>query len=184
MLAERDRAQLLVIDVQGRLAPHIEGQAEVVANCARLIGYARQLGVPITITEHYPKGLGPTADAVIDAAGNEPPRLETITFSCWKDQAIRARVEGLAAKGRDQVVVAGMETHVCVGQTVLDMLAHDQTIMLVADAVGSRQARTRDIAIDRMRAAGAEIVTQEMIAFEWLERGDAPEIKDVLRILK
>jgi nicotinamidase-related amidase len=77
-----------------------------------------------------------------------------------------------------------METHVCVGQTVLDMLAHDQTIMLVADAVGSRQARTRDIAIDRMRAAGAEIVTQEMIAFEWLERGDAPEIKDVLRILK
>ena len=184
MRAERHRAQLLIIDVQEKLAPHIAGGKAVAENCDRLIRYARRLGVPVTITEHYPKGLGPTVPALREAAGNEAPCLAKITFSCWRDETIRNRVETLAAGGRDQIVVAGMETHVCVGQTVLDLLANTKTVFLVADAVGSREARVRDLAIERYRKAGADIVAQEMIAFEWLDRGDDPAFKDLISLIK
>lgn len=184
MLMQRNRSQLIVIDVQEKLAPHIEGGEQVVADCTRLVRYASRVGVPVTLTEHYPKGLGPTVARLREAAGNETPRLEKIVFSCWKDTAIRARIESLAVNGRDQVIVAGTETHVCVGQTVLDLVDGGLDVFLVADAVGSRQTRVRDIAIERMRDAGVTIVAQEMVAFEWLERGDAPEVRDVLAILK
>ncbi len=184
MFAERARSHLLVIDVQEKLAAHVADQEAVVANCTRLVRYARHLGVPVTMTEHYPKGLGPTVATLVEAAGNETPRLEKIAFSAWKDTAIRARIEGLARKGRDQVVVAGMEAHVCVGQTALDLLGPMGAVFLVADAVGSRQTLARDLAIARLRDAGAIIVSQEMIAFEWLERGDAAEAKDIIALVK
>ena len=184
MFAERARSHLLVIDVQEKLAPHVAEQDAVVANCTRLVRYARCLGVPVTMTEHYPKGLGPTVASLVEAAGNEALRLEKITFSAWKDTAIRARIEGLARDGRDRVVVAGMEAHVCVGQTALDLLGPMGAVFLVADAVGSRQTLARDLAIERLRDAGAIIVSQEMIAFEWLERGDAAEAKDIIALVK
>ncbi|MGE3918725.1 MAG: isochorismatase family protein, partial [Hyphomicrobiaceae bacterium] len=163
MLAERSRAHLMIIDVQERLAPHIAGGEAAAANCVRLVRYARRLGVPVTLTEQYPKGLGATVESLREAAGNEVPCLEKISFSCWRDHAIRARIEALEGEGRDQIVVAGMETHVCVGQTVLDLRAAGKTVLVVAVAVGSRVAAVRDLAIVRFRAAGASIVAQEMI---------------------
>lgn len=184
MLMNRNRAHLLVIDVQERLAPHIAAGQAVVANCRRLCRYARRLGVPVTLTEHYPKGLGPTDPRIVEAAGNEACRLEKISFSCWRDTAIRERIEGLAGKGRDQLVIAGMEAHVCVGQTVLDLVAAGRPVFLVADAVGSRSAEVRDLAVERFRRAGAHIVAQEMVAFEWLERGDHPAFKDLVELIK
>lgn len=184
MLAERHRAQLLVIDVQEKLAPHIVDGELAVANCERLVRYARHLDVPVTITEHYPNGLGATVASLRDAAGNEAPCFEKIAFSCWRDDAIRDRIEGLSRGGRDQIVIAGMEAHVCVGQTVLDLRTENRDVFLVADAVGSRDARVRDLAIERFRAAGATIVAQEMIAFEWLGRGDDPAFKDLIRLIK
>ena len=184
MLMQRHRSQLLVIDVQEKLAPHVADQADVVGNCVRLVQYARHLDVPATLTEHYPKGLGATAAPLTEAAGNTAVTLEKITFSSWKDAAIRARIDGLAADGRDQVVVAGMESHVCVAQTVLDLVAHHVPVFLVADAVGSRDRGVRDTAIERLRDAGVSIVSQEMVAFEWLERGDVPELRDILAVLK
>ena len=87
MLAERHRAQLIIIDVQERLAPHVAGGELAVANCRRLALYARHLGVPVTLTEHYPRGLGPTVASVREAAGNETACLEKIAFSCWRDDA-------------------------------------------------------------------------------------------------
>lgn len=184
LLADRRRAQLIVIDVQDKLAPHIADGQRAVANSVRLVQYARRLGVPATITEHYPKGLGPTVAALREAAGNEAPCLEKIAFSCWRDDAIRTRIETLEAEGRDQIVVAGMEAHVCVGQTVLDLVSQNRNVLVVADAVGSREAEVRDLAIERFRSAGATIVSQEMIAFEWLERGDDPAFKDLIRLVK
>jgi nicotinamidase-related amidase len=184
MLAERHRAQLLVIDVQEKLAPHVVDSETVVANCERLVRYARRLEVPVTLTEHYPKGLGATVASLRDAAGNKTPCFEKIAFSCWRDDAIRARIEHLCRSGRDQIVVAGMEAHVCVGQTVLDLRSENCNVLVVADAVGSRDARVRDLAVERFRAAGAAIVTHEMIAFEWLERGDDPAFKDLIRLIK
>jgi nicotinamidase-related amidase len=184
MLADRDRAHLMIIDVQDRLAPHIHGGEQAAANCERLVRYARRLGVPITLTEHYPKGLGPTIAGIRDAAGNDTPCLEKIAFSCWRDDAIRSRIETLEREGRDQLVVAGMETHVCVGQTILELLEHGKIVFVVADAVGSREAAVRDLALDRFRDGGASIVSQEMVAFEWLARGDDPAFKDLIRLIK
>src|SRR5690606_34701241 len=102
-------------------------------------------------TEHYPKGLGPTVQAVRDAAGNGVPVLEKIAFSAWQDPGIRARVDGLRSGGRDQVVVAGMEAHVCVAQSALDLVSAGMEVFLVADSVGSRETVARDIAIERLR---------------------------------
>ncbi len=184
MLIERQRSQLLLIDIQERLAPHVAGGEDVVANCTRLARYARHLGVPATLTEHYPKGLGPTASPVLEALGNEVPRFGKIAFSSWKDDAIRARVEGLSREGRDQVVVAGMEAHVCVGQASLDLLAAGLNVFLVADAVASRSAEVRDLAVRRLEKAGAHIVAHEMVAFEWLERGDTREFKELIEVIK
>ena len=184
MLMRRDRSQLLVIDVQERLAPHVEQGADVITNAALLLRYAHRLVVPATLTEHYPKGLGATAASVREAAGVETPVLGKIAFSGWRDAPIHQRLNDLKASGRDQIVVAGMETHVCVGQTVLDLIAAGLAVFVVADAVGSRSARVRDLAIERLRQAGAHIVAQEMVAFEWLERGDAAAFKDVIKLVK
>jgi nicotinamidase-related amidase len=184
MLMQRGRAQLLVIDVQERLAPHVTGGDAVIANCRRLLAYAARLGVPATLTEHYPQGLGPTVPALLAMGGEPPPRLAKTAFSCWRDDAIRGRLEAFRARGRDQIVVAGMEAHVCVGQTVLDLLAATFHVYVVGDAVGSREAPVCDLAVARLRAAGADIVAQEMVAFEWLERGDDPAFKDLIGLIK
>lgn len=184
MLVERERAHLLIIDVQERLAPHIADGEAATANCARLVRYARRLGVPVTITEHYPKGLGLTEPSVRDAAGNDTPRLEKIAFSCWRDEAIRERIVGLEREDRDQIVIAGMEAHVCVGQTVLDLLQDRRDVFVVADAVGSREAHVKELALARFRDAGATIVSHEMVAFEWLGRGDDPAFKELIKIIK
>lgn len=184
MLVECQRSQLLVIDVQEKLAPHIANRDQVVAGTLKLIRYARRLGVPATITEHYSAGLGATVPLLRDAAGNDTPRLEKISFSSWRDEAIRARIGGFIDAGRDQIVVAGMESHVCVLQSVLDLVASGASVFLVADATGSREASVREVALHRMEAAGASIVTQEMVAFEWLERGGTAEFKDLIGILK
>ncbi|MFM9849321.1 MAG: hydrolase [Hyphomicrobiaceae bacterium] len=184
MPATRSRAQLLIIDVQDKLAPHVEGQAAVIANCGRLIRYAKRLDVPITITEHYPKGLGPTCAELATAAGGGATVLEKIAFSSLKDEAIASRLRQLKTAGRDQITVAGMEAHVCVCQTVLDLLQDGFHTLVVADAVGSRVPEVRQLALNRMARAGAEIVSHEMIAFEWLGRGDLPEFKDLIVVIK
>lgn len=184
MLASRSRAQLIIIDVQDKLAPHVAEHAVVIANCDRLIRHAKRLGVPMTVTEHYPKGLGSTRAELRAAAGGDAAILGKIAFSSLKDEAIAARLRKLKADGRDQVVVAGMEAHVCVCQTVLDLLQEGFHALVVADAVGSRVLEVRQLALDRMAGAGAEIVSHEMVAFEWLERGDVPEFKDLIGVIK
>ena len=184
MPASRTRAQLIIIDVQEKLAPHVEGQDYVIANCSRLIRYAKRLGVPVTVTEHYPKGLGSTCAELGAAAGHDATILEKIAFSSLKDEAIASRLRQLRAAGRDQITVAGMEAHVCVCQTVLDLLQDGFQTFVVADAVGSRSPDIRQLALDRMARAGAEIVSHEMIAFEWLGRGDLPEFKDLIGVIK
>ena len=125
-----------------------------------------------------------SATPVREALGNEVPRFEKIAFSSWQDEAIRGRIESLRADGRGQVVVAGMEAHVCVVQTSLDLLAAGLEVFLVADAVGSRGMEVRDIAIRRLERAGAHIVAHEMVAFEWLGRGDTKEFKDLIEVIK
>lgn len=185
MLLDREVSHLLIIDVQEKLAPAIAGGEVVVGNVQRLIAYAGRLGVPVTATEQYPEGLGPTrADvrqAVSDAGG---VTLSKLAFSAWKEAECRSRIEQVGAQGRGQVVIAGMESHVCVLQAALDIKAAGFDVAVVADAVGSRVAGNYDRAIERLRRGKVEIVTQEMVAFEWLGRAGTPEFKDVLSVLK
>lgn len=180
MLLQADRSLLLVVHVQARLAPAIHDGASAIANVRRLMTAARRLGVPVLIAELNPGGLGATLPEIADEAP-AGAILAEMHFSCVADDAFRARIEAL---GRRQIVVAGMEAHVCVLQSALDLLARGFAVFVVADAASSRKPEDAAAGFARARAAGAEIVTTEMAIFEWMARCDIPEFRDLLALIK
>lgn len=176
MLIERDRSALLVVDIQERLLPHIhEGQA-VLDNAVWLVRLAQRLGVPVMVSEQYPKGIGPTVAALRGLTFPENV-AEKLHFSCVAAKCL----ERLPGAERPQVVVAGTESHVCVLQTVLDLRARGREVFVVAEAVGSRRPSDKELALARMRAHGIEIVSREMAAFEWLRQAGTDEFRAVSR---
>ena len=184
MLISRDRSQLLVVDVQERLVPAIFDVERVVTNVARLIRYASLLHVPTTYTEHMPQQIGNVLPELSQAISDGASVIQKKTFSAVRGPRFSDRLVELKQGGRGSIVVCGMEAHVCVMQTVLELHQNNYDVHVVADAIGSRSDHNRDLAIDRMSKAGVTIVSHEMVAFEWLERGDAPEFKDILKLLK
>ncbi|RVU19784.1 isochorismatase family protein [Methylobacterium oryzihabitans] len=175
-LLSRTRSALLVVDLQARLVPAIADGAAVVAQAGRLMRAAERLGVPVLLTEQNPKGLGATVPQL--EAGSHPV-LEKRAFSA-------TRAEGFLAclPDRPDVVVAGCEAHVCVLQTVAGLIEAGRRVFVVEDAVGSRAPASRAAALRRMTAHGAEIVTVEMVVFEWLESAADPLFKDVVALVK
>jgi len=169
---------LLVIDVQEKLLAKIPAANALVRNIAFLIDSAKLLGVPMTATEQYPKGLGPT---VGELAGRLPQRPDKVAFSCC---AIPSVVEGFRHAARPKVLLAGMETHVCVLQTALDLLARDFRVYVPVDAVASRYAVDHEQAIRRLDRAGAIITTSETAVFEWLGSADHPRFKQVSALVQ
>lgn len=167
MLAKPEHCQLLIVDVQDKLAPHVHEGDAVVAQCANLIGAAQLLGVPVLVSEHYPEGIGHTVATLRDLI---PPTavMRKDHFSCLSELECRER---LRVPGRPWLVIAGMEAHVCVMQTALEAHEGGLNVLVVADAVGSRRASDRSLALERMRAAGVTLVSREMIIFEWAGRG-------------
>lgn len=176
MKIHASQSVLLVIDLQGRLLPAIEDGAAVLANATWVVDVARTVGVPVLATEQYPQGLGPT-DAGLRARFREDAIIRKTHFSAVSEGALLTSADAV----RRQWVVVGTEAHVCVQQTVLDLMAAGREVFVVDDAVGSRRARDRDRALQRMEKNGAEIVTREMVAFEWLARADTPVFRDVLK---
>lgn len=176
----RDSSVLLVVDIQERLLPAIDGGTEVVRHAGRIIRAAEVLGVPVLATEQYPKGLGPTVEPI---RGTLDPAavFEKLTFSACGAEGLLERLRGL---GRGQVVVAGIESHICVQQTVLELLAEGLDVYLAADAVGSRRASDRAVALDRARQAGAVVTTTEAVMFEWLAVAGTDEFKAVSRLVR
>lgn len=177
-LLSRTESRLLIVDMQEKILPVIDAHAGVTANCLKLIEAAQILDVPVTATEQYPKGLGTT---IAEIAERLPDRPEKIEFSClncldWSSTAADP-------EGRFQVVVAGIESHVCVQQTVLDLLSQGFRIFVAADAVGSRKSLDREIALQRMASSGAVITTTESVLFEWCERAGTPEFKQISRLV-
>lgn len=166
MLVHANESLVMLIDIQSRLAPAIDGQQQVAAAAGWVLDVAALCQVPVLVTEHYPKGLGHTLAPLLEKITPEQI-LEKIHFSAWKEPAVRER---LAQIGRRQIIILGTETHVCVLQTVLDLLADDYQVFVVTEAVGSRTAANKALALARMQQAGAVIISQEMLAFEWLER--------------
>jgi nicotinamidase-related amidase len=184
MLLTRDKSQLLIVDVQEKLVPAIAGKDRVVERCVRLVRAARRLGIPITLSEQYPQGLGPTVDAIRAALANDGFVGDKVEFSCLKSEPLRERLHELRRQGRQQVVIGGTEAHVCVAQTAIDLEAQGFEAFVVADAVGSRSKTSRKLAFDRLLNSGVDIVDSEMVLFEWLERAGTPEFKEVHALVK
>lgn len=169
---------LLIVDVQERLIGSIAGGPRVVWNCGRLIDGARLLGVPVAGTEQYRKGLGRTVPALAERLGELPDKL---TFSCGGCPQVFA---DLHARGCHKILVAGIEAHVCVQQTALDLLAAGWRVYLAADAVSSRFETDLDIALRRMESAGATLTTTEAALFEWCEVAGTPQFKEISRLVR
>lgn len=176
----RQHAQLLVVDIQERLLPSITDHAAVVAQSVQMIRAAAVLGLPVTVSEQYPRGLGATVPE-ISAAVQDATRLEKTAFSCCADTACRTRVTGL---NRGHVLLVGIETHVCVQQTALDLLSLQMQPVVLADAVGSRRPFDRQVALDRMRAAGVIITTVESAIFELLHEAGTELFKRILPLVR
>ena len=169
---------LLVVDVQERLVPAIADHERVVFNTRRLIDGAKILGVPVVATEQYPKGLGPTVPELAERLGPIPDKL---TFSCCGCPEVFAR---LREQGIHKILVAGIEAHVCVQQTVLDLLGDGWRVYLAVDAVGSRNPLDRDTALRRMDSSGAVLTTTEAALFEWCQVAGTPEFKEISRLVR
>jgi len=176
-MIKREKSTLLVIDVQQRLMPVIEGADAVIGNARRLIDAASLLGVETFFTEQNADGIGHTVSELTDG------RPATVLHKKHFDTTREGEILPLIADDRE-IVVAGCEAHVCVMQTVLGLLKAKRQVFLVADAVGARVQHNKLTAIDRMKAHGAEIVTTEMVLFEWLETSDHPRFKDVLKLIR
>ncbi len=171
-LLRREGAALLVVDVQEGFRPY-DSFASVAESCARLLAGARILGVPAIVSEQYPKGLGASAPELALAG---EPRIEKTVFSA-------ARADGFDLGDRAQAIVCGIETHVCVSQTVHDLLDRGVEVHVPADAVGSRHALDYERGLERLERAGAVVSTVESALFELLERAGTPEFKEVQRLI-
>jgi nicotinamidase-related amidase len=177
-LMSRHDTALLVVDVQVKLLAAMQPPPTLVWNIRRLIDGAQALGIPVAATEQYPQGLGPTTPALAPRLADIPSKL---MFSCrecselttaWRDQ------------GRWKILVVGIEAHVCVQQTVLDLLAAGFRVYVAADAVASRYALDRDTALRRMELSGACVVTTEAALFEWCEVAGTPEFRSISALVR
>jgi nicotinamidase-related amidase len=179
-LISRDRSALLVVDVQEKLAPAIDGIAAVLENIGAMIEGAAALDVPVVFTEQYSRGLGATVGELRRLAPGAPV-LEKTYFCAAAEPGLLDQVRAL---DRRQLVVAGTEAHVCVLQTTLGLIQAGFDIFLVRNAVASRYPGDRDCAVERLRTAGAVPVSAEMVLFEWLEKADTEAFRRVLPIVK
>jgi nicotinamidase-related amidase len=177
---ERERAQLLVVDIQEKLLPRIHQHAALLDKAEQMIRAAATIGAPITVSEQYVKGLGPSVPRIAAAAG-AAPRFEKLTFSFCADDVCRTRIFDL---GRPQVILIGIETHVCVYQTALDLLAGGLTPFVLADATGSRAQSDHDVAHAGLRDAGAVVTTVESAIFQLVHTSGAELFKRVLPLVK
>lgn len=172
------KSALLVVDVQEKLMAKIPGAEALVRNLAFLIDGARLLDVPVIATEQYPKGLGSTVAELLKRLPERPDKVE---FSCC---AVPGLTEGMRAKGVSRVVLGGIESHVCVLNTALDLLAEGFWVYLAVDAVTSRFAQDHEIALRRLEGAGVILTTVETALFEWTRGAQHPSFKQVSALVQ
>ncbi len=201
MLLDAEECQLVLVDYQQRLMPAIHEGDLVLANALRLARIAQMLQVPLWATEENPEGLGATVDALqplvagrvlpkmaFDGTGVLLPRLKPAARAQGGNaRSLPKHLQKAApppAAARESIVLAGCEAHVCLMQTALGLLEEELEVWVVTDACSSRSERNRDAAFDRLAGAGAELVTTEMVAFEWLRDAGHPRFRDVLTVVK
>jgi nicotinamidase-related amidase len=183
MLADAKKTTLLLVDMQERLLPAMTGGAEAQARCAILLKAAKALEVPVTLSEQYPKGLGHTVPMLKEETGNAPV-FEKLSFSCWRDKALKDHMIAHHEAGRPLVILAGIEAHVCVMQTAADLAAAGFGVFAVADAMASRAPASHAMALDRMRDNGVAVVNTEMVVFEVLGKAGTAEFKALSALVR
>jgi nicotinamidase-related amidase len=189
-LADADRSVLVVIDLQGKLVDLVHRSRLVLAATRRLLRIADLFGVPVVLTEQYPRGLGPTHPeiaAAFESLSVPHRRFEKTAFGCCGEagfEEVLAELRPGVPRERRQLVVAGIEAHVCVMQTVLEALAGGSEVHLCWEAVSGRGEEYRSWALARMQQAGAAVTNHESVAFEWARDKDHPRFRDLSALLK
>lgn len=175
-MMQSDRSILIIIDFQPRLLPHMAGSTEIAANAKRLITAADLTDVPVVVTEQNAKGLGQTVPELVVA---HRPTIAKFEFgSCASD-------EFMAAIGPDRdLILTGCEAHICVLQTAFGLLEHKRRVFVVQDAIGSRREYSKQAAVQRMAQHGIDMVTTEMVLFEWLRTSAHPDFKAIAALIK
>jgi nicotinamidase-related amidase len=176
-LMNRNDTGLLVIDIQTKLIDKIPQKTEVIENTEKLIQGANILGLPVYATEQYPKGLGPTVAELVDQL---PHKLEKVSFSCG---VLPEVIEFFKSKKIQKILVTGIEAHVCVLQTTLDLMVQDFQVYLAVDAVGSRHEKDLELGLKRMANEGVVLTTSEAALFEWTEKAGTPEFKEISKLV-
>jgi nicotinamidase-related amidase len=178
LLLDRKRSGLLVVDVQEKLFPLIQDSARIAWNIGRLLDGAHLLAIPFVATEQYPQGLGPTIESLKTRLNTRPSKR---MFSCRECAPL---LDDWRARGIEQLVVTGIEAHVCVLQTALDCLAAGWDVFAPVDALGSRQEVDAQVALRRLEQAGVTLTTSESVLFEWCESSAIPEFKQISDLVR
>jgi isochorismate hydrolase len=176
----QEQALLLIIDVQEGFRTYLPNTAELIKNIGTLAQGCRILDVPILVTEQYPKGLGKTLSEIVQHLGEQ----QTFDKNCFSCCGSAEFMQALKATGRRQIIVTGIEAHVCVNQTVHDLLAADFVVHIVVDAISSRSSINKEVGMQKMLASGAVPSTVEMALFEMLVQSGTETFKAVQRLVK
>lgn len=180
-ILEAGRSVLVIVDVQEKLAARMADREALIASVKPLIVAAKRMGIPIMVTEQYPRGIGPTTPELVAALGDEYRPIEKLSFGCTGEPAFLTRFDAL---GREHAVLCGMESHICVLQTALGLLEKGCAVHVVADAVCSRNAENKRTALELMRQSGAAVTCWETVVFQWLAKAGTQEFKDLLPLFK
>lgn len=173
MLLSKDDSILLLVDVQEKLAPHVLNCDSFIARCEWLLKLATKMNVPIIVSEQYPKGLGPTLEQ-FRSYYDKTECVEKVHFSCMQEPGYTQK---LRESNKNQLIVIGIEAHVCVLQTAMEMKEEGFEVYIVVDAVSSRSEQDLKYALKRMKQEGIHLVTAEMVFFEWIRQAGTPEFK-------
>ena len=175
-----ENASLLIVDIQGNLANSMYGKELLFKNAQKLIKGIQILGIPIICTEQNPKGLGPTIPEIADLLSNIQP-ISKMTFSCCQNDRF---MQALKALNRKQVLIAGIETHVCIYQTSSDLVDLGYEVQVVTDAVSSRNIENKEIGLRKMRDCGVSLTSVETALFELLKAAEGEQFREILKIVK
>jgi nicotinamidase-related amidase len=177
-----EQSQILVVDIQARLAPHLHNVELMLKRSVQVLSGAKLFNIPISVAEQYPQGLGHSVDEI--QAFIVEPVYEKTTFSCFGSPHISKRVRSLGEKGHTTLIIFGCEAHVCVLQTVIDAIDQGYKVVVIDDAVTSRNPRDAELARVRLSGAGADYVSTEMLLFEWTQGKEAEQFKAVSALVK
>ncbi len=176
----KNNSILVIVDVQERLISSMSNQKALIENLSHLLRGMTALKMPIILTEQYPEKLGKTVDDLSSMLHN-PTLISKLSFSCWQESAFRNKLTSVNHKN---VILAGIEAHVCVYQSAIDLINNGFNVHLVADAVSSRKDSNRDFAIERMKQDGVKLTTSEMVLFELVRVAQGEDFKQILKIIR